>query len=134
MSAQIQPVGLSEENAIETVDDPYIVAWFENGASPGEQGNAIINGHVRWGGIAGTFSILPELEIGEEILIEFENGQQKRFYVTETQYHRFDEIPSYMLSQKGEDRMTLISCYGEWDSDAGTSSQRVFVICKTEKP
>lgn len=131
ISSDIEPVGLLENNAIGTVDDPYISAWYKDGASPAdEEGNAIINGHVRWGGIAGTFAILPELKENEEILVEFEDHTQKRFYVAETHFFPFDGVPTEMLSQDGDFRLTLISCHGEWNSDAGTSSQRVFVICK----
>ncbi|MBQ9832354.1 MAG: class F sortase [Clostridia bacterium] len=130
ISCEIQPVGLLPNNAIGTVDDPYIAAWFEEGPAPGEKGNCIINGHVRWDGKAGTFAILPSLRKGEEILIEFENGSQKRFYVAETIYYPFDNIPQHMLTSGDEDKLTLITCHGEWNSDAGTSSQRCFVICK----
>ncbi len=134
VSAPIQPVGLLENNAIDTVDDPYIAAWYKGGASPADsEGNAIINGHVRWGGVAGTFAILPDLKENEEILVEFEDHTQKRFYVAETHYFPFDQVPSEMLSQSGDFRLTLISCHGEWNSDAGTSSQRVLVICKEKK-
>lgn len=134
VSAEIQPVGLLKNNAIDTVDDPYIAAWYKDGASPADgEGNAIINGHVRWGGVAGTFAILPDLKENEEILIELEDHTQKRFYVSETHYYPFNKVPPEILSQSGDFRLTLISCYGEWNSDAGTSSQRVFVICKEKK-
>ncbi len=134
ISCTIQKVGRTEEGAMGTVDSPYIAAWYEDGPSPGDTGNALINGHVRWSGLAGTFSILPEMRIGEKIIFEYENGSQKSFYVSEVVFHPFDNVPPYLMSQSGEDRVTLISCYGEWDSDAGTSSERVFVICTQNEP
>ncbi len=130
ISCEIQPVGRTSGGAMGTIDDPYIAGWYKDGPAPGEKGNSLINGHVRWGGVAGTFEILSKMEMGEEILIEFKNGEQKRFYVYDKQFHRFDDVPDTLMSQSGDDRVTLISCYGKWDSDAGTSSQRVFVICK----
>ncbi|MBQ6845985.1 MAG: class F sortase [Oscillospiraceae bacterium] len=133
ISCDIEKVGKTETGAMATVDDPYIAAWYEDGPSPGDKGNALVNGHVRWGGIAGTFSILSEMAIGEEIVFEYENGTQKSFYVSEIVFYPFNDVPSDVMSQNGEDRVTLISCYGKWDSEAGTSSERVFVICKTEK-
>lgn len=134
ISCNIQKVGRTQDGAMGTVDSPYIAAWYEDGPSPGDSGNALVNGHVRWGGMAGTFSILPEMKTGEQIVFEYENGSQKTFYVSEVLFHPFDNVPPELMSQSGEDRVTLISCHGEWDSDAGTSSQRVFVICTQAKP
>ncbi len=130
----VQPVGKTAGGAMATIDDPYIAAWYQDGPSPGDKGNALVNGHVRWGGIAGTFSILSEMDIGEQVVFEYENGTQKSFYVTDKLFYPFDGVPAQLMSQSGDDRVTLISCYGKWDSDAGTSSQRVFVICKSQKP
>lgn len=133
ISCYIQAVGRTADGAMGTVDSAHLAAWYEDGPSPGDSGNALINGHVRWGGLAGTFSILPELTIGEKITFEYENGTQKSFYVKEILVFPYDEVPTYLMSQEGEDRVTLITCHGDWDSSAGTSSQRVFVICTKDE-
>lgn len=134
ISCVIQPVGLTPSRAMDTVDDPHIAAWYKDGPSPGEEGNALINGHVRWKGVVGYFSVLPEMDIGEKIVIEYENGWHNAFYVTEVLFYPFDEVPSEIMSLDGETRVTLISCYGRWNQEYGTSEQRVFVICKPDKP
>ncbi len=42
------PVGVTENNEMATLDSAQDAAWFQFRPSPGEEGNAIINGHVRW--------------------------------------------------------------------------------------
>ena len=133
--ADIVPVGVIMEGnktgKMETINDAILTAWYKDGPSPGEEGNALINGHVRWKGKAGTFSILPDMAVGEEVAIEYDDGSVTYFSVSEINYYNFREVPAEAmdLDWGGDPRKTLISCTGDLDSAAGTSSIRVFVVC-----
>ena len=134
--ADIVPVGLITEGEkagkVDTVDDALLTAWYMDGPSPGEDGNAIIDGHVRWKGKAGTFCILPEMQIGEEVVIEDDDGSTKAFAVSEVNYYPYDDVPPEAMDADwgGEPRLSLISCSGDFNYSAGTSETRVFVVCK----
>jgi hypothetical protein len=54
LQADIYPVGVTENNEMDTLDSAQDAAWYQFGPSPGEEGNAIINGHVRWKGEKGS--------------------------------------------------------------------------------
>ena len=129
ISADIVTVAKDEDGRMDTVDSASLTAWYEPGPAPGEEGNALVNGHVRWSKVAGTFSILPSLKEGEEVVFEFADGSTKAFTVSYTVYFNFDDpAANQMMDMSGETRVTLISCYGEMNHEAHTSEQRVFVV------
>ncbi len=130
LQADIYPVGVTENNEMATLDSAKDAAWYQFGPSPGEEGNAIINGHVRWKGEKGTFSILKEMSVGEEIVIEFDDGGFKYFTVDTLDTYLLDEVPASVMDLKGESRMTLITCLGDYDRDLGTSRSRVVAVCR----
>lgn len=115
-----------------TLDTEKAAAWLENSSSPGEYGNAIFNGHVTWKKVAGVFSLLPKMEVGEEIIVEYDDGSTMRFLVDRVSiFGIYDEPADVMLFDTGDSRMTLITCYGEaWDSELGTREQRCVVVAK----
>ena len=115
-----------------TLDTEKAAAWLENSSSPGEYGNAIFNGHVTWKKVAGVFSLLPKMEEGEEIIVEYDDGSTMRFIVDRVNiFGIYDEPADVMLYDTGDSRMTLITCYGEaWDSELGTREQRCVVVAK----
>ena len=117
--------------AMGTIDSEKVAAWLTESVSPGEEGNAIINGHVRWKKVAGIFSILPDLTHGEEIVIEYGDGSTKPFYVDTVDYITIDDVPDWVMAyDTGDVRMTLITCHGDWNSSAGTANERVVVVCR----
>lgn len=119
-----------------TLDTEKAAAWLDIAASPGEYGNAIFNGHVTWKKVAGVFSLLPKMEEGEEIIVEYDDGSTMRFIVDRVNiFGIYDEPADVMLFDTGDSRMTLITCYGEaWDSELGTREQRCVVVAKPANP
>lgn len=133
----VQPVGKIEEGKkkgqMATIDSATIAAWYELGPKPGENGNAIINGHVRYGGVKGYFSILPELELRERVIIEHEDGTFTVFVVRSVDVYPYNKVPSSVMELENENAMlTLITCHGEFQQDVGTSEERCVVICELE--
>lgn len=115
-----------------TLDTEKAAAWLENGPSPGEYGNAIFNGHITWKKVAGVFSVLPKMEKGEEIVVEYDDGSTMTFLVDSVNIFNFNDEPADVMAyDTGDSRMTLITCYGEsWNSDMGTREQRCVVVAK----
>ncbi len=133
----VQPVGKVEEGAkkgqMATIDSATIAAWYEPGPIPGETGNAIINGHVRYGGVKGYFSILPELELREQVIIEHEDGSFTTFRVSSVDVYPYNKVPSSVMELENEKAiLTLITCHGEFQHDVGTSEERCVVICELD--
>lgn len=131
----IVPVGRIEEgdNAgqMATVDDPDLSAWYEPGPAPGEVGNAILNGHKSWHGKIGRFSVLWNMKVDEIVAIAFADGSYKYFAVISADFYPYDDVPAEVMNLVSETpRMTLITCYGDFDRIIGTSVQRCVVVCE----
>lgn len=135
---EVEPVGIVEEGKkkgqMATIDSATVAAWFEPGPKPGERGNAIINGHVRFGGVKGYFSILPELELRERVIIQHEDGTFTVFRVRSIDFYQYDAVPQSVMELESDSPMlTLITCHGEFQHDVGTSEERCVVICDIEE-
>lgn len=130
---EIQPVGLTEDGAMATVDSNVIAAWYMYGPSPGENGNALINGHKSWNKALGVFSLLTDMKTNEQVVIEMDDGSFQYWYVHEVNVYPLGDIPDSVMDLEldaAEPKLTLISCTGAWDTLAGTSSKRSVVILR----
>lgn len=143
---EIQPVGKvdpktkeevapEEPGAMGTVDSNVIAAWYKYGPSPGDKGNAIINGHKSWGGEKGVFYELKDMQLNDEVVIQMNDASYLYWYVEEVNVYNRDEVPiDVMYPDWGEEpKLTLISCTGSWDALAGTSSKRSVVTLRLHK-
>jgi len=133
--AEVYPVGLIEEGdkkgQMDTIEDPDVAAWYEPGPAPGEQGNALVNGHKSWKGKIGRFSVLWDMEIGQKVAIEREDGSVLYFRVTSVDFYPYNDYPESVMDMESDTaKMTLITCYGDFDRSAGTSAQRCVVVCE----
>ncbi len=128
-SCEVFPSGENEEGRMEVIDRPDAASWLELGPAPGEEGNAIIAGHRSLKHVAGTFQALWDMEQGDAVVIEFADGRQQWFYVGSINRYPFDDVPDEVMGYGGVNRMTLITCVGDWNSKAGTSSERFVVVC-----
>ncbi len=147
VSCPIQPVGIVPATdrdgetlydeagnilyTMDTLDTEKEAAWLETGPSPGEYGNAILNGHITWKQVAGVFSVLRDIKIGENIAVTMDDGSVVYFQVESVDTFPIDDYPAWvMASDTGDTRMTLITCGGEWNSSAGTHNDRIVVVAK----
>lgn len=122
--------------AMGTVDSNIIAAWFKYGPSPGDRGNAILDGHNRWKNKYGVFNDLIKLKPGDEIVIEMDDGSYTYWYVHEVNRFERDEVPPEVMEFRwGEEPMlTLITCTGTFDYKVGTHTHRCVVVARMNKP
>ena len=117
---------------MDTADSAKVAAWLEDSASPGEYGNAIFNGHSSFRHVAGVFSVLPDMRVGEEIVIKYDDGSTMAFAVTSVDIYKRGEAPdTAMKYDTGDSRMTLITEYRDKKYNApGTRNKCCIVIAK----
>lgn len=125
----VEQVGLTSGGAIGTIDNALIAGWWRDSAIPGEPGNSIISGHVRYAGVLGYFSVLQEAQIGDEIIVKLSDDTYRYFVVSEITEYPYDQAPDDALSLGGDTRLTLITCSGTYNSSAGTHENRLYVTC-----
>jgi sortase A len=73
-------------------------------ASPGEIGNCVLSAHRDT-----QFSVLHDIDIGDEILVEMRSGQSVRYRVRSIRVVK--QKDTSLLRDMGDRRLTLITCY-----------------------
>ncbi|MEV1006587.1 class F sortase [Streptomyces sp. NPDC049881] len=107
-------------------EDAMRAAWYSGGVSPGEQGAAIVVGHLDTYTGPAAFAGLGQLRPGENIEIEREDGQTAVFTVDSVeQYPKSDFPDERVYGAVGTPQLRLITCGGRWTQDGGYDSNIV---------
>jgi LPXTG-site transpeptidase (sortase) family protein len=117
-----------------TPKDLTHAAWFNLGPRPGQEGNAIIDGHYGWiKGVPAVFNDLYTLKPGSKIYIEDQKGNRISFVVREIKIYDKDEDASGVFTlSDGKAHLNLITCEGVWISALKTYSNRLVVFADKE--
>jgi LPXTG-site transpeptidase (sortase) family protein len=119
-----------EQVASEIVDGKWswklpreTVAHHLGTANPGEPGNIVLSGHVvtREGG--GVFKRLPEIQVGENIVIRAGDGSEYDYVVTSIDVVPADDVSP--LRQSPIELLTIITCVPD-----GVFEHRIIVRAK----
>jgi sortase A len=134
LEAPIVPVGLEEDGAMAAPADPDTVGWYELGPGIGGAGNAILAGHVDWGGSLRAFGLLKWLEPGDEIVVSDADGTGLTYRViwsrmVDAEESSVDEI----FAQGSAEELTLITCGGTFDHASHQYLSRLVVRAVREQ-
>ena len=105
------------------------VAWYKYGARPGDKGSAVVAGHLDNGfGLDGVFKNLDGLQVGDDIFVTTEEGEELHFVVSSVATYPYEEVPvEELFARADKAHLNLITCKGEWIKDAKTYSERLVV-------
>ncbi len=103
------------------------VVHYPGTAQPGDQGNVVITGHSSYfpwdaGRFKDVFALLHEIIIGDQVIV-FHDQEKYTYEVYDTEVVMPDKVE--VLTQQGEDRLTLITC-----TPVGTNLKRLIVYAK----
>jgi LPXTG-site transpeptidase (sortase) family protein len=107
--------------AVEAVDflavprDPADVAWFKTGPAPGEDGDAVIDGHLDWTTGPAVFWRLREVQPGDSLVVSGSQGADLRFVVDHVDVVSATSTPpAWLYSSAGDPQLSLITCEGSY--------------------
>lgn len=130
---EIQGTGADESGTMQIVPALAVISWFELSSIPGNNGNAILGGHNSWGGVRSKIFTLDELEIGDEMMIDYADGTSLRFLLESVFVYELETAPANLIMNvRGEARVTLITCKGPFNATIGTSDNRIVAIFREE--
>lgn len=135
VDAAIDPMGTTQSGDMDVPSEPGNAGWYEGGPRPGENGSAVIDGHYgRWkNGEGSVFDDLSNLEKGDVISVEDENGATTSFVVRESRSYDPDSDASDVFeSNDGKSHLNLITCEGTWNKVSKSYSQRLIVFSDKE--
>ncbi len=108
------------------------VGWYGYGPEPGQQGSAVIDGHLdRIGGAPAVFWDLQKLRVGNIVSVQDKRKRILHFRVTKvTSYSIFDAPIAQIFGKNDGTYLNLITCSGSWSTAANQYSQRLVVFTR----
>ena len=129
VDAAVEPVGLTPDGAMGVPAGAYTVGWYHFGSPPGAVGNAVINGHVDLASVGpAVFWRLRELRPGDTVVVVTEDGEERRFRVTEVVSYPNASVPlERVFGPAASPRLNLITCDGTFIASRRDYDQRLVV-------
>jgi hypothetical protein len=115
-TARVESVGVDGSGNMGIPSDPCDVAWFNAMPRPGDNGDAVITGHVNWyGNSCAVFCNLSDqnVRVGMDIYIDRQDGSTVHFVVDAFNYYPANSPPDWLYVTAGAPQLTLITCGGE---------------------
>lgn len=113
-------VGTLPDRSVEVPERWQEVGWFDGGARPGEDGPAVLLGHVDSKAGPAVFVRLPQVEAGAVVEVVDAEGGVVRFAVDRVEQHpktRFPTEAVYLPALRAE--LRLVTCGGAFDRPTG---------------
>jgi LPXTG-site transpeptidase (sortase) family protein len=113
VDAPVAPFGIDEDGEPEVPYERDLVAWYTFSAAPATGDNAVLAGHVTWGGDA-VFKHLDDLQVGDRIVLRGEEHGELIYRVSETLLVEPSATEAQQwMGKAGADVLTLITCGGD---------------------
>jgi Sortase domain len=128
VDAPVGPVGKAADGTVEVPTRWEDVGWFDGGARPGEDGPAVLLGHVDSKAGPAVFARLPTAPPGTVVEVVDEDGKTTRWRVDRVEQHpktRFPTEAVYLPALRPE--LRLVTCGGEFDRATGHYRDNVVV-------
>lgn len=126
-------LGLQDDGRMEVPPGAFPAGWYTGAPTPGELGPAILAGHVDYGGAAGVFHRLRELEPGDAVEVTREDGTTAVFRVTRVEQHAKDAFPTASVyGDIDHAGIRLITCGGSFDRRARSYEDNIVVFARLD--
>jgi LPXTG-site transpeptidase (sortase) family protein len=130
IEAPVDPYGVDRQTGeMDVPSNVRDVAWYQYGPSPGEPGSAVLAAHVDLASQgAGVFFRLDELETGDLVEVEYEDGSVQQFEVAARVRYDKAELPlDVIFARNGPPVLTLITCGGGFNPSIQSYDSNVVV-------
>jgi hypothetical protein len=132
IDAPLDAVGVGRGGAMALPEDVDRVGWYRFGPAPGQEGSAVLAGHVddEVQGL-GALAPLRGAEAGDEIAVTDADGTTTRWRVVARELIRKRALPLEELFRRdGPPRLTLITCGGPFLAEYGSYRDNVVVVAE----
>jgi LPXTG-site transpeptidase (sortase) family protein len=129
VNARVIRLGLNRDKTIQVPTNLADTGWFEPGPEPGEQGAAVIVGHLDARQGPGVFFHLDRLRAGDVITIRLRNGSTVRYVANSMIRVPKSKFPTNRVyAQTAKPTLRLITCAGtlNWATGHHTDNYIVF--------
>lgn len=116
VDSRLVPLGLQGDGSVEVPEKADVAGWFGRGPRPGQDGPAVILGHVDGDRSPGIFFDLAAAVPGTLVRVDRSDGTSVRFSITHVEKvpkTRFPTDPVYAPSLRPT--LRLVTCGGTFD-------------------
>lgn len=130
--AHVQEVGKKADGSMATPTNFSDVGWYSLGSKPGEEGSAVVAGHVNNARTtSGVFEHLSDMSVGDYITLSDKDGKTLLYRVREVAQYTTNEAPAdQIFTTAGPTQLVLVTCGGDWDTAAHAFDKRFVVYAQ----
>ncbi len=133
INTKIQEVGITKSGAMAVPTNFSDVGWYKYGTLPGQQGSAVLAGHVDDGlALPGVFSNLDKLKPGDTITITMSDKSVLNFVMTTSTVYDKNAKTNGIFSDMSGTYIKLITCTGTWLPSFHTHDKRLVITAALE--
>ncbi len=127
VSAPVGPLGFNDaEQTVEVPSKPMHAGWYRYGSAPGEDGSAVILGHVDSKTGPEVFARLKELRRGDKVAVTMSDHSVVSYRVDQVATYPNAKFPAARVyGAKGPSTLNLVTCGGAYDPAEGYQSNVV---------
>ncbi len=127
-------LGKASDGTAQVPADPQRAGWFSGGARPGDEGPAVILGHIDSRTGPAVFFRLHELARGAQVTVDTAQGGRVAFTVDRVEQVAKDAFPTGEVYGPAFGRqLRLITCGGSFDRAKGHYRDNVIVFLTASK-
>jgi hypothetical protein len=124
----LRRLGLAADGTIAAPREWQVAGWYDRGPRPGQNGPAVIVGHIDSRAGPAVFFRLPSLRRGAAVYVDRKDGSTVRFRVTGRRQVAKDRFPATAVySPSLQPSLVLITCGGTFDRSAGHYRDTIIV-------
>lgn len=125
----VEHVGKDAQGNMDVPKDANNVAWYELGYKPGENGNAVIAGHLDTKTGSAIFYRLNDLRVGDDLTVVTDQNKKLVFTVIKKQIYTAESFPiPTVFGPASTPLLNLITCAGVFDRTSEHYLDRVVVF------
>ncbi len=128
LDVSLSTLGLNLNGTVQVPTDIQQPGWYRLGPSPGQDGSAVILGHVDSYQGPATFFMLRTLLPGEPVYVTLADGVAAQFKVTSVVQYLKTGFPDQLVyAGHGSSSLQLVTCGGTFDTHTGHYLSNVVV-------
>lgn len=129
ITSSLERLGLDGDGAIQTPRAWQSAGWYRRGTRPGQQGAAVILGHVDSTTGPAVFYRLRDVRPGARVRVSRADGSVAVFEVDRLEQHRKTRFPTAeVYFPTAEPTLRLVTCGGAFDRDRGSYRDNLVVF------
>ena len=129
VGSKLTALGIASDGVVEVPKNPDQAGWLDRSPAPGQQGPAVIIGHLDSRSGPAVFARLAELEVGAPVVVTRHDGTTVRFTVDGVQSFPKTSFPTAATyGPVPGPALRLITCGGTYDHSSKSYESNVVVF------